>query len=153
MFHHLVCQTLDFSDKNICLYKLESPNSGSFKVWVLIIFFALSELPQWNESLNERLPHILFIVQIVIYWIRHLLHFVPAIVSISKQLWIYHHWGFHSFCQQFRTLRLLYILMGGNILSILVHLHFSATSNLFSISQCDWNNTAIINFKVHRFSW
>lgn len=89
MFHHLVCQTLDFSDKNICLYKLESPNSGSFKVWVLIIFFALSELPQWNESLNERLPHILFIVQIVIYWIRHLLHFVPAIVSISKQLWIY----------------------------------------------------------------
>lgn len=89
MFHHLVCQTLDFSDKNICLYKLESPNSGSFKVWVLIIFFALSELPQWNESWNERLPHILFIVQIVIYWIRHLLHFVPAIVSISKQLWIY----------------------------------------------------------------
>lgn len=89
MFHHLVCQTLNFSDKNICLYKLESPNSGSFKVWVLIIFFALSELPQWNESWNERLPHILFIVQIVIYWIRHLLHFVPAIVSISKQLWIY----------------------------------------------------------------
>lgn len=134
MFHHLVCQTLDFSDKNICLYKLESPKSGSFKVWVLIIFFTLSELPQWNESLNERLPHIVYSSN------RDLLNSTPAAFCscnsfhIKTAVDIYHHWGFHSFCQQFRTLRLLYILMGGNILSILVHLHFSATSNLFSIS-------------------
>lgn len=154
MFHHLVCQTLDFSDKNICLYKIRESKIREFQSVSFDNFLRIIRTPTVKWELKRKATsHIVYSSN------RDLLNSTPAAFCscnsfhIKTAVDIYHHWGFHSFCQQLRTLRLLYILMGGNILSILVHLHFSATSNLFSISQCDWNNTAIINFKVHRFSW